>query len=158
MSGPFVWTPDRVSRLRQLYLFEVQSAGDVAKVLGCAPRVVIRKIQRLGLAKDRPQGARLSELRAAQAKATARAAERRGAARAVAEAEAEAAKRAVVSDAELIARAVAAGRVTVVPPGLAAGIGAWEQATGYVVPVAPAERRTRRFGSMFLADRSARAA
>ncbi len=155
-AAPFVWTSDRVSRLRQLYLSEVRSAGDIAAVLGCEVRVVIRKIHRLGLTKDRPQGARLAEVRAAAAMARARLAVVR--VEAAKAAEAEAAARPVVSDAQLIAEAVAAGRVTIVPPGLAAGVSAWEHATGYVAMAAPPAPRTRRFGAMFLADRGARAA
>lgn len=150
----FDWSQgDRVATLRQLYLVELKSAGEIADVLGCRVRSVIRKVQRLELAKLRPAGTRLAELRRDAAKGSARAAglrrlelARREQVRAVVS----------VADADLIALAVAAGKVTVVPPGCAAGISAWERATGYIAPPPSFDYGGRRFGAAETANRAAR--
>lgn len=112
-DGEFIWTPQRLVELRRAYVIEEQSVSQIAAVLGCRPHDVSRKVHLTGMTIGRSDAARRRERSAAQALAT----------------EARRAKAVrIASDAELIAKAVADGRVTRIPDGHACGISAWERA------------------------------
>lgn len=131
-AAAFEWTAERVARLRALYASPNASAESAATALGCAVRTVVLKASRLGL------GAERREARHAVAKRPARR---------------------VISgrtDGELIAAAIAAGRVRVLPAGIAAGLSGWERAMGYTAPAGQVEFNGGRHGGPASADAAAR--
>ncbi|MDB5458133.1 MAG: hypothetical protein JWP92_3718 [Caulobacter sp.] len=112
-TSPFVWTDDRLDQLKRLYLVEVGAAEAVAAVIGCSRKAVVQKANLLGY------GAERRAVRKAMAKRPRRC--RRKAVVLVGPA---------ATDAELVAAAVAAGRVTILPAGHACGTSTWERAMG----------------------------
>jgi len=156
-GGQFIWTDARQVMLRLLYLVEAKSAADIAKVMGCRPHDVSRKAHLMGLTTLRDPEVRAAEREAGRQKgvvasALARAGKRppmvvsrpavrpavvRSAPKAGRVAGAAVAVRSGPSDAELIARALAAGKLTVLPPGHACGTTRWETAL-HTVSLAPA--------------------
>jgi len=130
----FEWSDARVLRLRTLYASPDVSAESAATALGCSVRTLVRKASRLGL------GAERRDARHAVAKRPRR-------------------TRAVISggsDGELIAAAIAAGRVRVLPAGIAAGLSGWERAMGYTAPAGQVEFNGGRHGGPASADAAAR--
>jgi hypothetical protein len=113
-AGEFVWTPEQLARLRRLYVVELLSASEIAALIGCEPRAVSRKAHTTGLTRLRDVSVRQRERLRAQQLASARAAEARAAERDAAPKPA--------TDAELIAAAVAAGKVRHIAPGHACGL------------------------------------
>lgn len=134
-AAPFDWSEERVLRLRALYAAPVASAESAAMALGCTVRCVVLKAGRLGLGNER------REARHALAKRPRRTRRMIGG-----------------TDGDLIAAAVAAGRVRVVPAGIAAGLSAWERAMGYTAPAGQVEFNGGRHGGASSADAAARRA
>ncbi len=117
-TGEFVWTAEQVERLRRLYVVDLLSAADIAVEIGCKPRDVSRKAFNTGLTRQRDASVRQRDRMRAQHLAIIRAAEVRAVAR-------EAALNGTPkpqTDAELIAAAIAAGKVQRIPPGHACGL------------------------------------
>jgi GcrA cell cycle regulator len=54
MAWPFQWTPERVARVKFLWL-DGKSASEVAKEIGATRNMVIGKVHRMGLHKKRPE-------------------------------------------------------------------------------------------------------
>lgn len=118
VAGEYVWTPDQIDRLRRLYVVDLLSAAEIAEEIGCKPRDVSRKAFNTGLTRLRDASVRHRDRMRAQHLAVTRSAEVRAAAR-------EAASRATAepkTDAELIAAAIAAGKVQHIPSGHACGL------------------------------------
>ncbi|WP_426043685.1 hypothetical protein [Caulobacter sp. DWR3-1-2] len=124
--GQFIWTAERLAVLRRLYVDELASASTIARAVGARPHDVSRKAHQLGLAALRPAGVRQAERSAAQGLGRQSRRERR-----------EERAGQVISDADLIAEAVAAGRVTRLPSGHAAGITRWERLLSTAPPPRP---------------------
>lgn len=139
-ASPFEWTEERLKVLETLYLREGGLAEVVAAVLGCSRKTVVRKASELGWGLQRRNARRAARKRRNYYKPVRR--------------------DGVVgrSDAELIAEALQAGRVKVVPAGMAAGLSAWERATGYAAPPPGVDFNGRRFGAAEQADQAARRA
>jgi hypothetical protein len=113
-AGEFVWNDERLADMRRLYVAELRSASEVAAILGCKPRDVTRKAHDSGFTKLRDGLARQRDRLRAQQLASQRAAEARARERD--------ATPPPPTDAELIAAAVAAGKVRHLPPGQACGL------------------------------------
>lgn len=129
-KSPFDWTVgDRLNVLERLYRAEGRKAEEVAAIIGCTRKAVVLKAARLGWGSERRQ--RRKEARVTpprKVKRTPPATQ--------------------LTDAELIALAVSEGRVSVLQPGRAAGLSAWERAAGMVAPAAEkANYRNFRFGA-----------
>lgn len=140
-STPFEWTPERLEVLEKLYRVAGQRSDTVGSVLGCSAKSVVRKAGELSWGAERRAARRAARVKPFYGK------ERAARAGAISR-----------PDAELIAEAVAAGRVRVVEPGIAAGLSAWERATGYAVPPPGVEFNGPRFGAPKKADLAARQA
>lgn len=144
--GQFIWTAERLAELHRRYVVDQARAGVIACAMGCDQKAVSRKVCDLGLAALRPVHLRqVDRLRGAQS------------GRAV-QAAARAAPAPTLTDSELIAAAVAAGRVTHLPPGHACGTTRWEamlQTARPPRPSAEAVAAQRRIG---MAAHAARAA
>jgi GcrA cell cycle regulator len=54
MAWPFQWTPERVARMKFLWL-DGKSAGEVAREIGATRNMVIGKVHRMGLHRQRPE-------------------------------------------------------------------------------------------------------
>lgn len=115
----------RDAQLRNLLIVQRVSYTAASEALGCSKSACQRAAKRLGLDRERDQLVERERREAIRIQAAALA-ERDAARRAE---EAASAPR-TVNDADLIAAAIAAGKVTIVPAAHAAGITAWEQATG----------------------------
>lgn len=139
-AAPFVWTDERLTVLETLYRQQRRKAEAVAAVLGCSRKAVVNKAGDLGWGAERRAARRAARVKPFYGK------ERRALA--------------VVgrSDAELIADALAAGRVRVLPAGFAAGLSSWERAVGYAAPPPGVEWNGRKFGAATQADHAARRA
>ena len=139
-SAPFEWTAERLKVLEKLYLQEGGLAEVVAAVLGCSRKAVVRKSSELGWGLKRRNARRAARKRRNYYKPVRR--------------------DGVVgrSDAELIAEAIQAGRLKVVPSGMAAGLSQWERAMGYAAPPPGVDFNGRRFGAAEQADQAARRA
>lgn len=116
----------RDAQLRHLLIVQRISLAAAGEALGCSRAVCQRAAKRLGLDRERDQLVEREKREAIRIQAAALA--ERDAARRAEEA-ASAARTA--GDADLIAAAIAAGKVTIVPAAWACGVTAWEQATGY---------------------------
>jgi len=116
-AGEFIWSPQQVADLRRLYVTELRSASEIAVIIGCQPRDVSRKAYNAGLTRFRDASVRQRDRLRAQQLASARAAR----SRALAALQPKDTPP-VVSDADLIAAAVAAGKVRQLPPGQACGL------------------------------------
>lgn len=136
-TAPFEWTAERLALLEKLYLQEGGLAEVVAAALGCSRRAVVRKATALGWGAKRRQARREARKYRNYYKPV----------RVVGR-----------SDAELIAEALRAGRVTVLPAGTAAGLSRWERAMGYAAPPPGVDFNGRRFGAAEQADQAARRA
>jgi hypothetical protein len=123
-GGQFIWTEARLADLRRLYVDQGRQPSDIAAALGCRARDVSRKASDLGFHALRSEEVRRGQQLAVLSRAWRAAAASRRVRREEAEREADRVAR--LSDAELIARAVAAGRVTVLKPGYARGTTRWE--------------------------------
>ena len=135
--GQFIWTDERVRELHQRYVVNHESASAVAKAMGCEQRSVSRKASELGFSAMRPKHLRTADrLRGAATGREVMATDR--------------ASRPVVvyvprSDDDLIAAALAAGRVTYLPPGQACGLSYWEIALKTAFPARPISTQAQRF-------------
>lgn len=110
VAGEFVWNDALIADMRRLYVTDQLSASEVAAVLGCKPRDVSRKAHDSGFTKLRDAVTRQRDRLRAQSLATKRAVEVRAAAPKP------------KTDDELIAAAIAAGKVQHIPPGHACGL------------------------------------
>lgn len=140
-AAPFEWTPARLEVLETLYRVAGQRSATVAGVLGCSVKSVVRKAGELGWGAERRVARRAARVKPFYGK------ERTARAAAVSR-----------SDAELIAEAIAAGRVRTVAAGTAAGITAWERAMGRTAPPPGAEFNAYRIAPTKKADQAARRA
>jgi hypothetical protein len=134
----------RDAQLRHLLIVERVSYAAAGEALGCSKTACQRAAKRLGLDLERDQLIEQERREIIRLQAVELA--RRHAARRAEEATSAPAR---VSDADLIAAAVAAGKVTIVPAAHAVGITAWERATGYTawpqrtaIPTIASRRRT----------------
>lgn len=165
-GGQFIWTEARQALLRRLYVVDRKSAADIAKVMGCRPHDVSRKASLLGLASLRPAEVRVIERESARQKGVVASALARARGRAVKPAPilrersvralpgpmfararvTTVAVRSGPSAAELIAGALAAGKLTVLPPGHACGTTRWESMlhTASLAPALSSDRHRQR--------------
>lgn len=186
--GQFVWSEHRLSVARRMYVDELKLAPEIARALNCRPVDVSRKAHMMGWPSLRPP-----EFREAQRRATALANQAKGTAANIARAAAAKAlrpprqkkvamprpsaprpsvprpyipppTRAVsASDADLIAAAIAAGKITVLPPAIAPGLSRLEMEWGTPPPEKKAKNPWRSPGGtprhkQLLAEAAARAA
>lgn len=128
-ASPFDWTVgDRLEKLEQLYRREGGKAEAVALALGCSRRAVVNKAEKMGWGKERRARRKAERVKPYYGK------ERRSL------------PKGQLSDDQLIAQAMAAGRVRQVAPGLAAGLSYWERAAGRVASPIAANYRSFNYG------------
>lgn len=165
-APPFIWTDERKATMERLYVVDQLSPTEIAEQLGegCTSRTVIRRANRSGLSKLRDPEVTL-RLRTEAANGGSRLwaeQRRRGAPGPHQVANTLGAGRGLPDDLRAaIQAAIAAGKVTILPPGCAAGISVWEDALHTAPPprteadLASARRGTRK--SMFSRARAAMA-
>lgn len=142
-DGEFLWTRERKALLRQRYVEDLKTAAEIAKELGdgVTPRAVSGKIVRMGLAAQRPGHASPHARTSATApspKSTTKSASKASPVFALGEG------RGLPADVRAaIDAAIAAGKVTVLPSGRAAGLSVLEAQFGAARPEAAGTMRDR---------------